>query len=112
MSLDALSQDDRLRLLRFVCSFAWADLHVHPRERALIAGLIQRLHLGPEDRARVDEWIDLPPAAQDVDPTSVPMAHRLLFRQAVAAAVLADGRVTEEERDAMELFDLLTRPSA
>jgi len=29
---DALSRDERLLLLRFVCAFAWTDLEVTPRE--------------------------------------------------------------------------------
>jgi hypothetical protein len=36
MMFDALSRDERLLLLRFVCAFAWTDLEVTPRERAFV----------------------------------------------------------------------------
>jgi uncharacterized tellurite resistance protein B-like protein len=50
--LDQLDREDRLRLMRFVCSFAWADLEVQPEERAFVRRLIARLDLA-EDRAQI-----------------------------------------------------------
>jgi len=38
MTLQELSNEDRLRLMRFVCSFAWADLHVHEKEKTFLRG--------------------------------------------------------------------------
>jgi len=29
-TMDHLTRDDRLRLVKFVCSFAWADLEIRP----------------------------------------------------------------------------------
>jgi uncharacterized membrane protein YebE (DUF533 family) len=111
-ALDELDRDERLRLLRFVCSFAWADLHVQEEERALIAAMIRRLDFGAAERRQVDEWLELPPPPQDVDPTAVPLEHRRLFRSAIDATVRSDGRVTSEEREALALFDQLTRTMA
>ncbi|MCC6527150.1 MAG: TerB family tellurite resistance protein, partial [Polyangiaceae bacterium] len=34
--LSKLSKTDRMRLMRFVCSFAWADLEVQNEERAYV----------------------------------------------------------------------------
>ena len=48
MSLDQLSRTDRLRLMRFVCSFVWADLQVRDRERAFVRKLADRLGLQSE----------------------------------------------------------------
>ncbi len=44
-NLTALSRAERLQLLRFVTSFAWADLSVSDEERAFIHSLVSRLHL-------------------------------------------------------------------
>jgi fatty-acyl-CoA synthase len=43
--LDQLDRRDRLRLVEFVCSFAWADLEIKPEERVFIARLIRSLDL-------------------------------------------------------------------
>ena len=37
--LKNLSREDRLQVMRFVCSFAWADLEVQKEEREYIARL-------------------------------------------------------------------------
>jgi hypothetical protein len=39
---DALTRDERLMLLRFVCAFAWTDLEITPRERAFMERLVTR----------------------------------------------------------------------
>ena len=51
--LDRLSSAERLRLMKFVCSFAWADLEVRPEERRFVARLIDRLGLTPAEEIRV-----------------------------------------------------------
>ena len=54
-----LNRDDRLRLVKFLCSFAWADLRVHERELYwLVADRISATHvkdsaLGKALQARV-----------------------------------------------------------
>ena len=35
-SMQSLSREDRLSLMRFVCSFAWADFEVQDQERTFI----------------------------------------------------------------------------
>jgi uncharacterized tellurite resistance protein B-like protein len=107
MSLHALSHEERLRLLRFVCSFAWADLEVTPPERQAVARLVTRMELGQEDARQVESWLALPPQAEDVDPTEVPQAHRLLFLDEVRRIVVADGRLTPGERELLCLFERL-----
>ena len=42
-SFSDLEGEDRLRLLRFVCSFAWADLEVDEAERGFVYKLIDQL---------------------------------------------------------------------
>ena len=48
MSLHKLPREDRLRLMRFVCSFAWADLEVKKTERALVSKMAKKLGLDPD----------------------------------------------------------------
>jgi len=107
MSLSSLSLEERLRLLRFVCSFAWADLEVTQPEREAVARLVTRLGLGEDDARQVDGWLAVPPLAEDVDPTEVPQAHRQLFLDEVRRIVVADGRVSPGERELLCLFERL-----
>jgi hypothetical protein len=109
MTLDDLSKDDRLRLMRFVCSFAWADLHVHKKERELVQKLVKRLKLGAADAKQVEEWLRVPPRPEDVDPTAVPSAHRDLFLRAAADVFRADGDIHPEEEATFALLDELLR---
>lgn len=107
--LTQLSSTDRLRLMKFVCSFAWADLEVRPEERAYISRLIRRLDLAPEEEIRVHEWLDMPPNPDSVDPTLIPGVHRELFVAAIEGLIQADGEISPEESDSLELFrQLLT----
>ena len=52
-----LNAAERLRLMQFVCSFAWADLEVRDEERAFIRGLIRRLALDAEEQAQVQRCL-------------------------------------------------------
>jgi uncharacterized tellurite resistance protein B-like protein len=106
MSLSRLTATDRMQLMRFVCSFAWADLKVHERERALIARMVRALRLDGREKAQVERWLESPPEA---DPAAVPLAHRQLFLDAVKAVIVADGTVTVEEREQLKLLDEMLR---
>jgi hypothetical protein len=107
--LQELTRDERLLLMRFVCSFAWADLEVQDEERALVAQMIQRLDLDKEERRQVVRWLESPPAPSSVDPKLVPKAHRVKFLRAVESTVAVDGEVSPEERDCLLLFAKLIR---
>ncbi|MCG8590991.1 MAG: TerB family tellurite resistance protein [Proteobacteria bacterium] len=97
--LDALSRDQRLNLMRFVCSFAWADLEVRPEERGFVMQCIERLDLDEDERRQVLGWLERPPAPESLDPNSVPAAHRALFLNAIEQVVAADGDIAVEERE-------------
>ena len=43
-----LSKEDRLQLMKFVCSFAWADLRIEQAEREMVHKLVRKLKLGPD----------------------------------------------------------------
>ena len=105
-SLDRLDRSERLQLMKFVCSFAWADLEIRPEERNFVADLVQRLELDGDEAGQVSGWLKLPPSPESVDPTEIPIAHRRIFLEAIEGVIAADGEVAVEER---ESFDLLKR---
>ncbi len=109
MALEDLSREERLRLMRFVCSYAWADLHVAREERDFVARLVERLELDEEERAQVGRWLEVPPRPEDVDPNEVPRQHRSLFLTAVREMIEADGEVAEEELENLRLLEELLR---
>ena len=104
-----LQRTERLRLMKFICSFAWADLEVRDEERAFIAKMMKRLELDEEEEVQVQKWLELPPPPEEIDPTEVPREHRQLFIDAARAMIVADGRISEEEAEIFELFEQLIR---
>ena len=105
--LDQLDRRDRLRLVEFVCSFAWADLEVRPEERAFISNLIRRLGLDEEEDLQVQRWLERPPRMEELDPTSIPPAHRRVFLEAIEGLIESDGDISEEESETLEVFKQL-----
>ena len=104
-----LSHEDRMRLMRFVCSFAWADLRITESERDFIHKTVRKLKLSAEEREMVEGWLKLPPPAEKLDPAKIPPAHRQLFIQTAREMIEADGEISEEEVENFELIaQLLT----
>lgn len=108
-NLDSLTRDERLQLLRFVISFAWADLSVGLAERAFVHRLVARLRLDAGELREVERWLSVPPEPDSVDPASVPPEHRRLFLEAVRRLAEADGELSREEKINLALFEQLTR---
>lgn len=104
--LESLSREDRLRLMKFVCSFAWADLEVQDDERAFVDRMIAKLDL-EADRPQILRWLKTPPPPEEVDPTRVPREHRQLFLDAARAIFNADGVIDPKERESFELLEQL-----
>lgn len=104
--LEDLTREDRLRLMKFVCSFAWADLEIQDDERQFVNKMIAKLSL-EEDRAQIEGWLRSPPPAEDVDPTRVPQKHRQLLLDAAKAVFNADGVIDPKERENFELLEQL-----
>ena len=102
--------DARLRLLlvKFVCSFAWADLEVRAEERRFVARLVERLDLDANERLEVSGWLERPPPPDTVDPMTIPSPHRKSFLAAIEGVVAADGEISAEERESLAVLqDLL-----
>lgn len=103
-----LNSAERMNLMKFVCSFVWTDLHVSQSERDLVMRICGRLQLSDDETACVQQWLDVPPPADDLDPNHVPREHRQLFLDAAEMVVQADGKVVPAESESLKLFrDLL-----
>ena len=106
--MDQLDRDDRLRLVKFVCSFAWADLEIRPEERAFVNHIVESLELNDEDQSKVEGWMAIPPSPESVDPTRIPLTHRKLFLDSIQGVIASDGEIAPEERENLALLrDLL-----
>lgn len=101
---DGIDPESRMLLLRFACAVAWTDFELHPRERAAIVNLVERLGLTGSERLQVEGWLSCPPDPDDVDPQLVPPSLRELFLLECEAIVRADGVVRPEEADTMSLL--------
>jgi uncharacterized tellurite resistance protein B-like protein len=110
--VSSLAREERLRLMKFVCSLAWADLEVQREERAFVRRMVSRLGLDREEIAQVESWLQVPPAIDDVDPTEIPRAHRKLFLDTLRELVLADGSVDEQEQASLALLEDLLAAGA
>ncbi|MBW2266984.1 MAG: TerB family tellurite resistance protein [Deltaproteobacteria bacterium] len=95
--------------MKFVCSFAWADLEVQAEERRTIADLVERLELDADERKIVDGWLEVPPDPEGVDPQLVPAEHRAAFVKAIENVITADGVVTPREREQLVLLGQMLR---
>ena len=85
--LGNLDSEDRLRLMRFICSFAWADLEIQDEERSFVAKMSEKLGLTAEELDQVRSWLEVPPPAEELDPSQIPREHRQLFLDAARAMV-------------------------
>jgi len=106
--LARLGRDDRLRLLRFVIAFAWADLAVSAGEIAYVHRLVSRMKLAPDEAAKVEKWLKSPPMPEEVDPTDIPQKHRRLIIDAVREMATSDGELTPDEKESLELLERLS----
>lgn len=105
--LSQLSKEDRLRLVKFVCSFAWADLQVADSERTFVHKLVRKLRLDAEEKKLVDDWLEIPPRPEELDPAEIPREHRALFLSTAREMIEADGEIAEEEVENFALFEQL-----
>ena len=109
MALKTLDREERMQLMKFVCSFAWADLEVQDEERNFVRKMIDRLDLTDAEIAQVDRWLEVPPAPEEVDPATIPREHKQLFIDAARAMVVVDGRVDPEEAENLALLEMLVQ---
>ena len=109
MEITDLDTDDRMRLVRFLCSFAWADLDISDAEKDFIRRMLRELGLDEAEQQQAERWLVLPPLPEEVDPTDIPQEHRQVFLNAILQLVGADGFVAEKEMETLALFEKLLR---
>jgi len=107
MKLSHLEPVDRLRLMKFVCAFAWADLEVADQERSFVQKMVRQLHITGDDARQVKAWLELPPKVDGRDPNEIPREHRKIFLDVARELVAADGTISEEERENLSLLEQL-----
>lgn len=100
-----ISKDDALQLMKFACAFVWADLKVSEREKIFVWTLAKRLDLDGRGLAKVHNWLELPPKADELDPEEVPQAQRKFFLQIANEVVASDGKIDEREYENLLLFE-------
>jgi uncharacterized tellurite resistance protein B-like protein len=103
-TLDRLADTERMTLMKFVCSFAWADLEIRPEERDFVARMVRRLELQPDEARQVERWLEVPPAPESIDPSAIPTEHRQLFLHTIEGIIAADGEIAAEERENLNLL--------
>jgi uncharacterized tellurite resistance protein B-like protein len=101
----SLAREERLRLMKFICALAWADLEVQSEERAFVRRMVTRLALDRDEIAQVDAWLQVPPRIDEVDPAEIPHEHRKLFLDTLRDLVHADGAVDEQEQASLALLE-------
>lgn len=107
--LDQLSKAERLLLLKFVCAFAWADLEVRDEEREFVHKLVRGLDLSADEAEQVEQWLEVAPRPEEVDPNQVPHKHRKIFLDAARKMITSDGMIDEAELENYDLFKKLLR---
>ncbi len=109
-AVDALTQAQRERVLRFAVSSAWADLSLDDREVAVLFEIADELQLLPAGRARFLSSLGGPPLPEDVDPARVGEQERALCLSVTSRVIAADGRKSEEEEAFLALLTELLGP--
>ena len=99
-----LTTEDKLRVMRFICAFAWADLEIQSDERNIITQIMKALDLEEEHHGKVHLWLERPPRAEDVDPFTIPENLKGIIIDAAKAVILADGELQDSEMDLLELL--------
>jgi hypothetical protein len=74
--------------------------------------LVRRLKLDEQEQDLVSGWLAVPPRPEEVDPNQVPATHREMFLRAARDMISADGEISPEERETLELFERLLREPA
>lgn len=110
VTIEDLGSEDRMRLMRFVCTFAWADLEIQEAEQSFVQKLMDRLEFDDDEVEQIKGYLKTPPTPEEVDPNDVPPAHRQVFLNLCLQLVGADGVVAEAEMETLSLLEKLLRP--
>ncbi len=104
MSADELTESDRTELMRFLCSFAWADGEVQPQEKTMLERVLGGLNMSPEARAKVEPWLTAPPDVEGRELKAIDDAKREAFIDFAYEVAAADGEIAADELKHMKMF--------
>lgn len=105
-----LTEAERVELMRFLCSFAWADGEVQSQERELLERVLGGLKLGTQARAEVTEWLFTPPDMTGFDFAAIAAEKRQLFLDQAFAVASAHGGLAAEELRHLQMFMSFATP--
>lgn len=108
--LSELPSRERLRVLALLAHLAWVDDELDEREAKLVRDLASRAALLPDERARIEEWLDSPPSDELLGAArALELESRTLFWKLAHALADADGKRTDDEEQTLVLLGLLLR---
>lgn len=111
MDPNDLTAAERIELMRFLCSFAWADGEVQPQEREVLERVLGGLRLDAEARAKATTWLFTPPDMAGFDFGAIDPDKRQLFIDQAFAIAAAHGGVAPEELRHLKMFMSFTQGS-
>ena len=112
MSSDELTESERIELMRFLCSFAWADGEVQPQEKIVLEQVLGGLNMSPEARAEVEPWLTTPPDVEGRELETIDDAKRAAFIDFAYEVAAADGQIAADELKHMKMFLRFTYSSS
>lgn len=104
MQFEGLSAGERVELMRFLCSFAWADDEVQDEERVILIKVLDNIGLEPGDRATVLTWLERRPDMTGFDFAAIPRDKRELFLDLAFSVASAHGGLAKEELSHLQMF--------
>lgn len=108
--LSELPSRERLRVLALLAHLAWVDDELDEREAALVRELASKAALLPDERVRVEGWLEAPPSDELLGSArALAPESRALFCDLAHRLVDADGRRTDDEAQTLVLLGLLLR---
>ena len=111
MGTEELTAAERLELMRFLCSFAWADGEVQAQERVLLEQILGGLGLEAEARAKATTWLFSPPDMAGFDFGAIAPGKRQLFLDKAFAVASAHGGIAADELRHLKMFMSFTESS-
>lgn len=104
MDVDGLTEAERVDLVRFLCSFAWADGEVQAQERTVLERVLGGVGLSAEARAKAAAWLLAPPDMDGFDFAAIGADKRALFIDEAFEVAAADEALAAEEVRHLQMF--------
>jgi uncharacterized tellurite resistance protein B-like protein len=99
-----IDRKHRLRLMQFLCSFAWADGKVRKQEKILVRRFAEFLDFDDEAIRNIEAWLKQAPRLEEFDTSELSRADRVIFVEAIESVILADGKIAAEEQALFDRF--------